>query len=253
MNLETKSYVFGILITDGNMYISKENNKGKVRLELNIKDKDLIEKLKQVIPYYSSITYRQRDTNFKDNYESVILTISRLEFRKELIEFGYPLENKTDNASTPVKSYSEKDFWRGVIDGDGSLGFIQDGSPFLSLVTKSEKLKEAYCNFLKKNFGIIKNINRNARDNIYNITIKNEDAQLVSKFLYENSNLFLDRKFNKYQEIQKWIRTKKKVVRREWTEEEIEFIKTHSLAESVEKLGRTKSSIQNKKFRVTKQ
>lgn len=46
MTLEEKSYIYGLLLTDGSIEIRNYNSyTGTVRLELNYKDKDIIEKL----------------------------------------------------------------------------------------------------------------------------------------------------------------------------------------------------------------
>ena len=122
--------------------------------------------------------------------------------------------------------------------------------PYLSLGTVSEKICQAYLKLLKEKFGIIKNLHRNKRDNCYNIVLKNEDAILVATYLYEDAPIYLNRKYEKYLEIKKWIRTVKKVTRKDWTDEELDYITTHSIQESIEKLHRTESSIKTKLFRL---
>lgn len=249
MNIKEKSYVFGLLVTDGHLELM-ERNRGRVQLEVNEKDKDICEKLFHLIPD-SHLTSRERDTNFKNSYKSCAFSNNQLAFRQELIDFGFPTENKTLTASIPSQEYSVVDFWRGVIDGDGSLGFTAKGVPFLSLVTKSENLKQEYCKFLLDNFGIEKKINRNTRDNVYNITVFSEDALAISKMLYKNASIYLDRKYNSYLEIQKWVRTTKKLARKKfWTPEEDEYVLTHTIEESMSHLNRTKSSVKNRKYRL---
>lgn len=245
---EFESYLYGLLITDGNLSLSTRN-RGKVQLEVSIKDKDIIEKLYNNIPN-SSIIQRERDTNFSNNYHSIIWYNSRLEFRTQLINWGFPIENKTLTANVPKVEYSEKDFWRGVIDGDGSLGYINDGSPFISLVTKSEFLKEAYLLFLFNNFQIRKNINRNVRDEAFNIILKNEDALNASKLLYENNTISINRKYESFETIQQWVRTKEKHSRRAWTIEEDNYILSHSLKENSNYLNRSESSVKNRLYRL---
>lgn len=250
MTFEEKSYIFGLLGTDGSLYLT-DRNRGKVTLEVNIQDKDICEKLFHLIPN-SSFIERERNTNFKEGYRSVVFSNSQLSFRQELIDFGFPIKDKTNTISIPTQEYSERDFWRGIIDGDGSLGFCQDGTPFLSLVTKSENLKQEYCSMLLKKFGIEKNINRNQRDNVYNITIKNEDAIKVAHYLYDDNCLSLCRKNNKALEIFQWIRTVPKAPpRKKWTPEQDEYILTHSVEESMEFLGRTKQSIRTRLYRLS--
>lgn len=251
MELKLKSYIFGLLGTDGNLYL-QDRDRGRITLEVSIKDKDIVDKLYEAIPN-SSINFRTRDTNFKNNYESIIFANHQKGFRQELIDFGFPLEDKTNIISPPNKEYSISDFWRGVIDGDGSIGFIADGSPFVSLITKSEQLKVSFCELLKNEFNIIKQINRNKRDNVYNITIKNEDALALASFIYKDAFIYLDRKYQKYLEIMQWKRTKAKNTRRTWTEFELDFIQNNSVKDSVIALNRTESSIKNKKYRLTQE
>lgn len=200
---ESESYIYGLLITDGSLYLSTRN-RGKVTLEVSEKDHDIVEKLYNEIPN-SSIRERIRNTNFKSNYTTKIFSNTRLEFRNKLICQGFPLKNKTLNADTPNIEYNKYHFWRGVIDGDGSLGLTGNNRPFLSLTTKSENLKNKYLNFLLEELGIIKNINRNKRDNIYNVFLSGNNAIKLAKILYlDNPGIYLERKYNKALEIQNY-------------------------------------------------
>lgn len=203
---EIQSYIYGLLVTDGTLYLTTRN-KGRIILEIQYQDKDIVEKLCKVIPD-SRISERTRNTNFKKKYHSISFCNYRLEFREWLIDCGFPQENKTINACPPVCSYDEKGFWRGVIDGDGSLGFASAGFPFISFVTKSEQLKQAYCDFLFENFNIKKNVHRNKRDNVYNLLVYREDAVRLANFLYcgLSHDMYLNRKYDKAVKISKWKR-----------------------------------------------
>lgn len=92
----------------------------------------------------------------------------------------------------------------GLLITDGSLYLsTRNRGPFISLVTKSENLKNEYLNFLFIELGITKNINRNNRDNIYNIYLSGNNAIKLAKILYiDNPGIYLDRKYNKALEIQ---------------------------------------------------
>ena len=181
---ESESYIYGLLITDGSLYLSTRN-RGKVTLEVSEKDHDIVEKLYNEIPS-SSIRERIRNTNFKSNYTTKIFSNTRLEFRNKLICQGFPLKNKTLNANTPNIEYNKYHFWRGVIDEDGSLGLTGNNRPFLSLTTKSENLK-------------------NKRDNTYNIFLSGNNAIKLAKILYlDNPGIYLERKYNKALEIQNY-------------------------------------------------
>jgi hypothetical protein len=203
------AYFYGLLLTDGNSYLSTRN-RGKITLE--VIDKDIVGKIHE--RYGGSISQRTRDTNFKNNFTAFAWRNSQIEFRNELFSYGFPNGNKQYSQSVPNISYNEVGFWRGIVDGNGSLGMTKGRKfPFLSLTTKSELLKNSYLDFLYNNFGIRKHPLRNRRDNIYNICINKEDAQIVSKFLYENSSLFIQRKYNNYLLLLKWVRPKNMPIR----------------------------------------
>ena len=206
-----ESYIYGLLLADGNVYLSrakdrKTDNRGRVTLELNEKDKDIIYKLFEIVPN-SKISHRTRDTNFKKNYSTFIFSNHQQKFREWLFENGFPQEDRTFLAAPPKTSYSEKDFWRGFIDGDGSIGITSNNIPFVSLVTDSDNIKTAYLDYLARIYNINKKSSRNKRDNAYNIMITNENAVKFVKDLYLSSNLYLDRKYKKALELQQWIRT----------------------------------------------
>ena len=124
----------------------------------------------------------------------------------------------------------------------------------MSFTTKSEILKEELLKLLKNKYGIVKKINRNQRDGVYNIMIKNEDAQNFAHYLYDDCELAMPRKLEKAKEIFNWIRTKPKATskRKAWSQEEDQYILNHSIEDSMKTLGRTESSIKNRLFRIKK-
>lgn len=243
-----ESYLYGLILTDGSLYL-QSRNRGRIAIELQASDIDLLYQLQQQIPH-SSIHTRTRDTNFKKNYQSVIFTNYQKEFRDRFINYGIPLKNKKTIGTVPMVPYSINDFWRGVYDGNGSIGFTSKNEPFVSLVTKSEPLKEELCKLLASKFNIHKNINPNQRDKIFNIVLKNEDAIQFCDFLYENAPIYLQRKYDEYQKMKTWIRTKPRLREQSWSMAEIQYIQTHTIQESMTHLHRTKSSIKTKLWRI---
>lgn len=201
---DIESYIFGLLVTDGSLYLSKKGSKGKVTLEVNNKDSDIIYKLYNIIPN-SSVRQRIRNTNFKNNYKTEIFSNSRKEFREFLILNGFPIFKKSENAGPPNSTYDEIHFWRGIIDGDGSIGITSKNIPFRSFVTISENLKNSYVKFIEKTLNRKIKTTRNKRDNAYNIMISRKDAIILAKILYidNNNGLYLERKYKKALDLQK--------------------------------------------------
>ncbi|WCS70045.1 hypothetical protein Goe27_01670 [Bacillus phage vB_BsuM-Goe27] len=246
------AYFYGFIQADGSLS-EDTRNRGRLRIEVGYKDCSLLEKFKELLPYNSSIRVRERDTNFKEGYKSAILSVYSLGLREDLISLGMAYGKKSDSIAPMPGNCSINDYFRGIIDGDGSLGITAQGFPFVSLVTESDTLKDEYLAFLKTVTGKTKTARRNTRDNVYNITVYKEDAQELVKALNYQKGLCLDRKKKKAEEVLNWVRPagmRKVTNQKPWTEEEDNYVLTHSVQEAAEHLGRTLSSIKNRKFRL---
>lgn len=243
------SYLFGLILTDGSLYFNTRN-RGKVIIELALRDQDIMSKIKKNFYYKSYLYSRKRDTNFKEQNEFVGWACYQKDFRDELLLLGIPSVDKSINAIPPITEYNKSAFWRGVIDGDGSIGMTGTNNPFISLTIVSEMLAQEYFTLLKEQFGIIKVNNRNSRDNIYNVVVKNEDAIALGDYIYKDSTIHIDRKYNNYLEFKNWKRTKPRVIARSWTKEEDLFILTHNIFNSMINLGRTEKSIRMRLWRL---
>lgn len=246
------AYMFGFIQTDGHMY-DDTRDRGKLTIELQQKDSYILGQFASLIPYHSSRITKKRNTNFKNDHTSSVWVVYDKRLRDRLVELGMKYGKKSDDIKPPSEPFSEVDYYRGIIDGDGSLGITSKGYPFVSLVTKSEHLAKAYIDFLFRLTGNKKTVNRNKRDQVFNIIVYREDAILVAKALYYDECLCLPRKMVKAEEVKSWVRpdSMKKVERRRaWSAEEDEFILNHSIEESVEKLGRSYKSVSLRLWRL---
>jgi hypothetical protein len=203
LSREQLSYIIGFLHSDGHLY-ETTRNRGKISIELNIRDMDILLKLQSLIG--GKLRKRKRTTNF-GYIHSCILEVHSLETRSKLKKSGLIVGSKCERVFIPEK-LSVRHYLRGFVDGDGSIGFTGNEEPFISIVTKSETLKNQILDLFQRRFHTIKKLSRNKRDNIYNIIIKNENALKFGKLLYYKSSLYLNRKYKSYTKISKWIRTK---------------------------------------------
>lgn len=248
LKIPEHSYFFGFAQTDG--YLEEHSrNRGRLRIELGKRDKNILESFKELFSsVYSSIINRVRDTNFKENHKSYTFNIYNKEFRQELNKLGVPYGKKSQIVSLPKSNFCERDYIRGLIDGDGSVGITGRGFPFISITITSGKLKNYLFNIIEKITGESKKITRNKRDNIYNIMINREKAQQFIKYLYYPNCLALRRKLKKAEMALKWKRPKdmKRVFQKFWEKWEEKYILTHTRGESYNHLKRTESSVKNK-------
>jgi hypothetical protein len=247
------AYMYGLIQTDGHMS-SETRNRGKVRIELSEQDRAVLETFMQLVPYHSKISARTRVTNFSQQHTSVTWSIYDKRFRDCLLSLGMPYGKKSALIAPPTTEYSQIDYFRGILDGDGSLGFTDSGWPFISLVTASTALAEAYASFLSTLTGKTKMLAPNKRDRVYNIVIMREDAQLIASTLYYDGCLALTRKQRSAQGVKQWLRPesmrKRNFVRKTWTVDEDEYILSHTIEESAENLGRTLKSVKVRLWRL---
>jgi hypothetical protein len=251
--------MIGFLQGDGH-HSEDTRNRGKIRIELNHRDIEILKKIKEILLPHMNVTIynRIRDTNLKKNSHQTTLSIYDWAFRT-VIKPYVPVGAKSDIIEPPLSlsNFSKKDYIRGLIDADGSIGISKENRPFISLCVSSEKIKEFLIKDIEEITGLKKYMNRTARDNMYNIMLNNEDAIKYASYLYEDSNLYLDRKYNEYLNFNNWVRSipKKVGLSKKWfpNEDEIVLDNSLSLQEKMDLLKRTEKSVKIRIWRLNNQ
>lgn len=174
------SYKIGLVQADGSLS-SNTRNRGKLQIELKADDIELLERLKaEVVPAYARLRTRTRNTNFKEGHSSAILSVYNKEFRDFLKNNGVPIGKKCFIISPPP-GISEVDYLRGLLDGDGSVGFTAKGVPFVGLCTSSEFIADFLVGFVKQRFNYHKVCNRNKRDGSFQCYILETNSSIACK------------------------------------------------------------------------
>lgn len=248
------AYIIGLLQADGH-FSEYTRNRGRVSLELSIKDKDILEKIDKILTCNSSIYERTRDIKidkYDYNFTSTKLTFFDFDTRESLKKY-LPISSKSNLIEKP-DNIVEIDYWRGIIDGDGSIGITKNNIPFISLITCSEKIANQYIEFLEKNIGCKKITSRNKRDQAYVINVNIEYAQKLAKLLYYENCLSIDRKYNSALQVIDWVRPtnmkKRDFSVKKWNSSEDNYIIEHTVEESMKKLNRTKKSVEIRLWRL---
>ena len=109
------AYVLGFFAADGNMV---KNRRGAHFISIEITDKDILEKIKEVMSSSHKITQRKRVNSWKTAYR---LQIGSKKMFSDLLNLGVtPKKSKTiDLPIIPDKYFAH--FVRGYFDGDGNV------------------------------------------------------------------------------------------------------------------------------------
>jgi LAGLIDADG-like domain len=199
------AYLLAFLQCDGHLS-ENTRNRGRLSVELSIRDVALLKRFQEIVPYNSSISTRTRTTNFAKRHVSAIWTVCALEARRELIELGVPVGRKSSIVRPPDVAYSHIDYLRGLVDADGSVGLTRRGLPFVSLTTSSEAMKEFFLSQCCDLAGQPRHIARTRRDGVFNPMATRECAVDLARRLYYDGCLALERKIRGAQAAACWSR-----------------------------------------------
>ena len=194
------AWLLGFLASDGN--ISKNGN--KIRIELSIVDKEILEKIKKVVGIENPIRIRED----KRGFVFASLEWSCSEHKKDLEKYNI-VPKKTYILSPPTK-LNEKfyiDYIRGYFDGDGTINLNSShGRKSLrwGICGASKPVLEWIIKVLENEYNIPAiNIHKDSshEKNFYSFAYSTISARKIYNILYTENSLFLKRKKEKYEKL----------------------------------------------------
>lgn len=193
---EEKAYFLGLLYADGCNNIKK----GVVSIGLKESDKDLLQKLNNLIQpdkplQFCDKSYIRSRKGFENSQNQYTIVISSRHISNSLVELGV-YKAKTFKLKFPtlyqVPKHLQSHFLRGYCDGDGYIGKSQIS--FVSTREFCEKVES----LIKEELNINSYIRQRGIKNVYELSLNNKACRTFLKFIYNDANIYLKRKYDKY-------------------------------------------------------
>lgn len=182
-------YWIGFLYADG--HIRKDRAEYSIEVEIELKDRD------HLVKFANFLGCNKEPKQYSDN--SCTLKVYSKKMNQRLKQLGLD-HNKSYTAKPHELLKDSRDFWRGVVDGDGCLSYAND-YPFLHLCGTKDTGKE-FVEFLRR-----KGLNTKAEPRqtkgkaLYQFSLMAFKAKTATDILYKNALVYLDRKYQKYLEF----------------------------------------------------
>lgn len=174
------------------------------------------------------------------------------EVREAFKALGFPVGRKAQATRPPSGVYAVRDYLRGWIDADGSVGRTGEGKAFVSLTTQSAAIKDLFVDHVQRVTGRRKVATRNRRDRVFNLVVLEWMAYDLVTDLYYPGCLALRRKYAAARRIAAEPRPPITRDRRTWLNAEDEIVLQKPAAEAARLLGRTEKSVTMRRWRLTK-
>lgn len=203
IDTEEKAYWLGFLYADGSIH----KYKGHYRFELGLKESDIehIQKFKDFIGSKHEIKYRK-------NTKSYRIVFGDDKFCSDLIKLGCT-ERKSLTLKFPTEEHVPdkylKHFIRGYVEGDGSFNVYNaknNKNCVFSLLGTKDFLQGIQQ---RTNIPIISfHKDKRHSGNTYFISYTGNFCYQILQFLYESSNIYLNRKYETYCKIKSMVENK---------------------------------------------
>jgi len=179
IDTEEKAYWLGFLYADG--YISDNNN---LELSLKLSDEEHIKKFKSFLSFEGKI--------YKDSFR-VRLCVKDKDICSDLIRLGCtPRKSLTLVFPNHINEDLLPYFIRGYFEGDG---YISKVSPIRMSLLGTESFLDSLINKLKITTKV-----RACKSKAFYIEIFGDNARILANTIYKNASIFLDRKYQIYNE-----------------------------------------------------
>ena len=228
IDTEDKAYWLGFMYADGFIQ-SNGGGSRKIGLGLSVADIEHLEKFKKCLEYDGLIhIYKTGKTAYVEGLNYCKLVITEEKLASDLCDKGC-VEHKTNMLKFPTEKQVPKElvrhFIRGYFDGDGSIYYMSD---------KEDKSKHSYgisfvgtedmltgiLNQLITDKAILKKYSLRKRQPEHTIEYFNFGGNFnvrgFCEYIYQDATIYLDRKYQKYQELLTYIEsTRKELIKRE--------------------------------------
>lgn len=211
INTEEKAYILGFLCADGCITNKAGSYSWKIRLQRQ--DEDILIKIKQAVGTKTNLKYQHDIVKMPQGNlfqsETVSLLVCNKQNVLDLVKYGI-IPNKTHNLHFDFSCMDRKlyrHFFRGLYDGDGTFGVYKSkantgGNHYETMLT-------GYYDFLLEIQTIFNKIFPNICFNLYHAkgcandiyrlsSNKKEEFFTFLQWLYDESHIYLNRKYNKY-------------------------------------------------------
>ena len=203
IDTQNKAYILGLLYADGNNNL----NHNCITLSLQECDKEILDRIKTELEYEGKIRFnplQEKNINHKNQY---ILAINDEYMSNKLNELGLvPAKSLVAEFPEYLNMSLIRHFIRGYFDGDGSVGF-------------DDKLNRAHVSIVGT-YDVISNMKniltsmrcpcsiahpKQSKDNnTYCLTLCGNKCSInFLDWIYEDADMKLQRKYNRYIEIKK--------------------------------------------------
>lgn len=193
-----KAYWLGFLAADGCVYVRPEN--AAVKVQLSVKDINHLKKFKQFMDSNVNIKTIVQNNGFSNNTEVAVITFNSMDMATDLIDKGVVPKKSLILQPPKIDPEFYLPFIKGYFDGDGSLFQTQQGEWGISFLGTKEMLL-----WIKSILGWANNLEqkKDCTSNCYYIRCGGlqKPYSIISQF-YETTEVSLDRKQEKYKELQ---------------------------------------------------
>ncbi len=183
------AYLLGFISADGTLI---KNNRGAHFLEIEITDKELIFAIRKILNSDHKITSRRRNSRWKTAYR---LQIGSKEIFNALIKLGITPHKSRRLQLPKIPSTYLGHFVRGYFDGDGYVwrgGYQRPDTLKVVFTSGSKQFLEKLAGILKKHLKIVGVLAYSS--SAYQLSYSTNPSLFLYKFMYNDANLFLDRK-----------------------------------------------------------
>lgn len=208
IDAEDKAYWLGFLYADGSINRFYKNDKLRsmtLELGLAVQDRNHLEKFKQCTESNIPIFEKTNKLNGKE-YKSVRIQWNNTKVCYDLCDLGCT-PHKTYDIRMPsydiVPKKFMRDFLRGFFDGDGCISISEmNGKPHIQVtITGIEDMLNDICSYLilENVIRVKPKIRHDKRSKACSVFFYGSDSNKeLLDYLYKDSTIYLDRKYQKY-------------------------------------------------------
>jgi hypothetical protein len=198
-------YWAGFIFTDGCLTEKPKLQGENPKISLNLIDKEHVVKWASFVKSSHKIGISKPHTKLWGDKLYTSKEQARISFNSTRLFNRFKELGWSKDGSSPIQELKDsRDFWRGVVDGDGSIGIYErtrggQKRPHISL-TSDRTLLDGFDDYIKSLVPENKATVR-PKSCIFQIHLNSSHARIVIDGLYRDATVYLDRKYAKAMEI----------------------------------------------------